>query len=439
MPTPQQQPVAPSRPPVTYEEQQDMLRRQMDGKEIVIEVPKDPEVQPEVYRDVVSLLFHGFVTLPAKIGDVVFVFKSLNHHEFDLLRLMGLLEKDNQYGFWNLLLSYNVLMIDGQNVLVDRDRLLPKITETFEKMDLKPKQRIIRYMSEINRRANNAVQMTEAYATESYSRYRWAQLNGIDLCSPTCTGIPGTERLGMNWAQLTWRAINYYEDVHEATERDWENAKFIGSCMAGKGIQKVYQQDTDRRQKEKEERFARKDRLLRHILLGEKQSDAVKQLHGAVLTGAHTVEELARQLEKDLRGEKDHHDRVVEEHTNRIKRNIQGRQDQVREMVQRHEEEFGGKRMLGGTNFTGLSINEVQEQITRRKQLEAQQVSKRMVRPEILQDPKSREWMDKWGITNNDGNGSGVAFSVEQTTQDPSTAVPIPPPRQGVGTPFRRR
>lgn len=430
-------PLAKPKPKLTYEQEQELLRRKAEGSEIRIDPPKDPEVNPEVYRDVHPLLFRGFLTIAATIGDVLFVFKSLNHHEFELLRLMGILDAGT-YKQWDMLLAFNVFIVDGQNILSDRDRWLPKLTEMFNEMDHKPKQRIIRYMSEINRRANNAVLLTECYATETYSRFRWAQLNGYDLCSPTVTGVSGTERLGMNWAQLTWRAINYYDDLHDAREREWDNAKFVGSCFAGKGVQKVYTQDNDRRQKEKEERLARKDRVLREVLLGEKQDEKAKQLHGAVLTGAHSVEELAEQLEKDLRGEKDWHDKVVEEHEGRIRRNIQTRQDQVRELATKHDEEFGDKKLIGGTDFSGLSIAEVQERITRRKQLEAQQASRRMVRPEVsevLQDPKSREFMDKWGITEPQ---DGVNFSVQQTDRDASTAVPIAPPKQG-GTPFRRR
>ncbi len=424
------------REPLTYEQEQEVLRRRVEGESgIHIEPPKQPEVNPEVYRDVIPLLFHGFLTVSAQIGGALFVFKSLNHHEFELLKFMGGLEKSGSYKYWDIFLAYNVFMVDGQNVLSDRDRWLPKITETFSEMDLKPKQHIIRHMSEINRRANNATILTECYAAEAYSRYRWAQLLGIDLCSPTSTGIPGTERLGMNWSQLTWRAINYYEDLHEAGEREWENAKFIGSCFAGKGIQKIYHQDTERRQKEREERFARKDKLLRQVMLGEKPDEKSKQFQGAVLTSRTTVEELAEQLEGDLRGEKDWHDQIVEEHMNRIKRNISSRQEQFREMAKRHDEEFNGKNVVGSTDFRGLSASEVQERIARRKQIEAQQASRRMVRPEIMEDPKSSGFVNKWGLAE---GPKGVGFSVGQTDQDVSKAVPITPPRQG-GTPFRRR
>jgi hypothetical protein len=423
--------------PLTYEQEQELLARRQEGKDIRIEPPKEPEVNPEIYRDVVALLFRGFLTAPADINGARFVFKSLNHHEFELLRFCSGYQDDDStltYKFWDTLLAFNVFMVGGQNVLGDRERHLPKIADTFHEMDPKSKQRIIRQMSDVNRRANNAVHLTECYAMENYSRYRWAQLKGIDLCIPSATGIPGTESLGMNWAQLMWRALNVFEDRHEDIERDWDNAKFVGSCMAGKGIQKIYQQDATRRQKDREDRLAQKDKVLRMVLLGEKPIEKVRQLAGAVLTGAHSVEELASQLEGDLRGEQDWHDKVIEEHERRIKTNLQGRQAQVHEMAKRHEEEFGPRGLIGGTDFKGLSTQEVQELIGRRKQLENQRIARQMVRPEILQDPKSSQFLDKWGLTE-----SEVGFSVGQTDQDPSTAIPIGPPKQGAGVPWRKR
>lgn len=420
-------------PPASYEQEQDALRRKYDGKEIHIEAPKEPEVNPEVYRDVEPILFRGFLTVPAEIGEVSIVFKSLNHHEYELLRLSGSFEHGGTYKLWDTFLAYNVFMIDGTNVLADRERLLPKIAELFRDMPPTAKSKLIRQMSEINRRANNAVLLTECYTTETYSRFRWAQLRGLDLCSPTATGVPGTERLGMNWAQLTWRALNSFEDRHDEIERDWENAKFVGSCFAGKGIQKVYQQDTDRRKKEKDDRFARKDRVLRQVLLGEKFSESSKQLQGAMVKGAQTVDELAQQLQGDLRGEKDWHDKVIADHEDRIRTNLNSRRQQVQEMAMEHEEEFHGHRLVGKTDFQGLSYTEVQERVARQKQIEAQQAAQRVVRPEILGDPKSTGFLNKWGLTNTD-----VDFSVGETERDPSQAVPITEPRRGA-VPFRRR
>lgn len=422
-----------------YAEEQEKLRRELEGgaaDEIHITAPKDPEVDPKVYRDVEPLLFKGFLTVSAEINGVYFVFKSLNQHEFELLRLSGGVRATGELSekFWDLFLAYGVFMIDGQNILPERERFLPKIAETFAAFPRDAKQRVIRHMSEVNRRATNAVTLTEAYFTESYSRFRWGQLKGLDLTATAVTGVFGTERLGMNWAQLVWRALNYYEDRNDQIEREWENAKFVGSTMAGKGISKIYHQDNERRRKDKEERVARKDRLLRHVVLGESMDDRAQQLNGAVMISARSVDELAEQLEKDLKGEKDWHDQIVEEHEGRIKTQFQARRDQLQELAERHEEMFGPKRITGGyESFQGLSPDEVRFRMERRKQLEAQAAARAMAFPE-LHDPKVGQFLDKWGVTS-----SEVTTKVEETDRSTENVVPIIPHTRPKGTPFGRK
>lgn len=348
-----------------YATDQDRLQQELEGgPEIHIEAPKDPEVNPEVYRDVEPLLFRGFLTLSAEINGVHFVFKSLNQHEMDLLRLMQPSDRGSP-SFWNLFLAYGVLMVDGVNVLPERDRWIPKIADTFKNFQPTVRNRIVRHISEINRRASNAVTLTECYAMEKYSRYRWYQLQSMDLTSMSVTGVPGTDRLGLNWAQLVWVALNRIEDLNDRQEQEWEHAKFIGSCFAGKGISKVYQQDADRRRKSKEERLARKDKLLRQILLGEKPEDVAKA-NGAVMLTARTVEELTDQLQRDLRGEKDWHDLVVDAEEQRIKDSVNQRRQQLEELAVTREQEWGGKSLFGGTDTGALTPAEVQERIAKR-------------------------------------------------------------------------
>lgn len=418
---------------LTYAEEQSKLQRQVDGDDLRITPPKEPEVNPEIYRDVEPLLYRGFLTQAANINGVSFVFKSLNHHEFELLRFTGVLKPSEQDGesLWDMFLAYGIFMVQGVNILADRDRHLSKLAETFGSMTVSARQRVIRHLSEINRRASNAVVLTEAYAMESYSRYRWAQYRHLSLTSPDVTGIEGTHRLGMNWAQLTWRAMNYFEDRHDEHEREWENAKFIGSCMAGKGISKVYNQDHERRRKEKEERMARKDRILRQIVLGEKPQDKVKQLGYAQVVAARSVEELSHQLEGDLKGEKDWHDQVIQSIQDRARIGVQAQREQQEQLAKDYEAQFGTKTVIGGTGLEGLTPEEVRLRIERQKQMEAQSAARRMVHPE-LHDPKLNAFLDKWGV------GEEVATSVSSTDRDPSEAVEIPPTRQR-GVPFGRR
>jgi len=425
--------------PRSYEGEQQRLKDEYEGKskpkkDIRIPVPQDPEVNPEVYKDVEPMLYRGFLTVVAEINGVYFVFKSLNHHEFDLLRFSGMLrEKEVAKSFWSTFLAYGVFMVDGGNILSDRERWISKLADTFSELPKEAKAKIIRHVSEVNRRASVAVTLTEAYAMEAVSRYRWMQIKGLDLTTPAVTGIEGTQRLGLNWAQQLWRALNLAEDRNEQYERDWENAKFIGSCFAGKGLSKVYNQDNDRRRKEKEDRLARKDKLLREVVLGEKTPEKTAVLPGAVVTVPRTVEELADQLEKDLRGDKDWHDKVIEEHEKRIRENYQARQRQQEEAAKESVIRFGNRNVVGSSELEGLTSQEVEERVQRRKQLQAQAVGRMQVYPQIA-DEKTEAFLDKWGVT-----GQETSVEISSTNRDISEAISLPPQKPSMIVPFRRK
>jgi hypothetical protein len=413
-------------PPAGYDEEQDKLRRIHDGdpdpEDIKIDVPRDlPEVNPEIFRDVDPMLFRGFLHTPAEINGTPFIFKSLNHHEFGMLRL-SMPESSawkSVHRFHALFLAYGVFMVDGINVLADRDQHLGPLAEFFESMEAGASVKVIRHMSEINRRANRAVVLTEAYSMELVSRLRWAQLGGIDLTGTPVTGIQGTHNLGLNWGQLTWRAMNYYEDLKERAEREWENAKFVASSMAGKGMSRIHSQDKRRRDKDREDRLERRDRILRFALLGESMDSASNQ--GAAIQVARTVEELSNQLERDLKGEKDWHDLVVEAHEKRAQEERERREQHLRTLQQGFDEQYGPRQLFGQSSLQGLTAEEVRFQIDRRRQLTAQRLASQ-THPEFM-DPKAAEFTNKW---------SGVS----RTNRDPSQIPMVSTSGRPPGTPF---
>jgi len=377
-----------------YEAEQKQLRD--NTSDIRIDPPKEPEVDPRVYRDVEQLLFRGFLIAHAEINGVSFVLKSLNHHEFENIQLMVGHRSDVRIHrrFYNLFLAYGVLMVDGQSVLENRNHWISEIAATFDILTPVAHKKVVRTLSEINRRASNAVVLTEAYTMETTSRFRWAQLRGLDLTSPAVTGLGGTSALGLNWCQLVWRALNSYEDLKENAEREWEYAKFVGSCFAGKGISKIYNQDSDRRRKEQEERRFRKDVLIKHVLLGE-PIDKSGRLEGAqVLVTAKTVEELASQLEKSLRGEKDWHDEVVAAKEEAARKHYEAKQDQLRKAAEERERIFGASLVLGGTDMAGLTQDQVRERVERKRQIDAQRLAAGIVNEAELE--KQDHVHDKW-------------------------------------------
>lgn len=412
---------------LSYEDEQEALQKELEG-EPNFSVPQAfPEVNPEVYKDVESVLFRGFISQPAVLNNVLFIFKSINHHELELINLVtGGEEAARVKDYYDLFLSYGVLMVDGQNILIDREKHLSELKEFFDSLQKVARQKVIRYLSEINRRSFKATILAEAFAMEPASRLRWAQLHGADLTSTSVTGITGTDRLGLNWAQLTWRALNYYEDLKVRAESDWENAKFVASSMAGKGMSKIHSHDRTRREKEREEQITRRDRLLRHVLLGASMDGPASD--GSVVKHvASTVQELGDQLKKDLKGEKDWHDQIVEEHERRVREGYEQRAQQLQAVMDQRREEFGNRPLIGGTDFKGVNIRDVQERILRRRQIAAQNQASQIVYPELY-DEKHDEFMEKWNLPR--------AGTVKPTDRDPSGALPLPSPRQP-GTTWR--
>jgi hypothetical protein len=418
--------------------EEDLTPEEVDPDAIRITAPKEPEVNPEVYRDVESLLFKGFIILPAMINGVHFLFKSMNHHEFEYLNWIagsGTPTGRSIERYYSSFISYGVFMIDGQNILPNRDQWVPQIEDSFNSFAPPVRSKIIRYLSEVNKRAANAITMTEAFNTERLSRFKWAQYKNLDLMSSACTGVEGTEKLGLNYAQLVWRALNYYEDLKEAAEREWDNAKFIGSCFAGKEIRKIYNQDKDRRQKEHEERLKKRDKILRQVILHERPDEA--EIQGRyTMTVARSAEELANQLEKDLRGEKDWHDEVVAREEARIREQIQERQKKLQTLF--HEKDK--KEILPymtSTSLEGLSIAEVQQRVERSKQIQSQQAASRMVFPEMTDD-RMGTFLEKYvDAEDSTYQASGVRSTIGVTNRDVSEIRPFPPTRPR-SSPFRK-
>jgi hypothetical protein len=381
------------------------------------------------------MLFRGFLVLPAEINSTRFVFKSINQREFELIQLVsgsysGINGRSLER-YYNTFLAYGVFMVDGVNILPNRDQYIPLLQETFSKMAPTARGKIIQYLSELNHKATGSVTLTEAYQIEAASRFKWVQYKGLDMMIPSSTGIDGTEKLGINFAQLVWRALNQYEDLKETAEREWDNAKFIGSCFAGKSVQKIYAQDRDRRSKEREERLNRRDQLIRRVILRESPEE-VEKSGNYVMIVAKTADELAAQLERDLRGEKDWHDQVVAREEARLRGQIRDRQAKILEMNRERDKVQSGPYTVT-TKLEGLTKEEVQQRIQRSLQVQNQESASRMVYPE-MEDERMPSFFEKYV---DQLESTYPVDSVGTTDRDPSEVL-VHPPLRPKSVPFRR-
>lgn len=301
-------------------------------RRINIKVPEQyREVDGEIWSDLEQFLNHGFLTASVNMLKHSFVFKTINQYEMTNVSFLKPYKADSvdiESMYRATFLAYSVFMIDGRNVIYNRPNNINKIISTFKKIDPEIQSRLIIALSKLNERANRLYPLTEVYAYETRSRYRWLQIKDSPIHSPIITGISGTDELGMNLVQQTWVALNRIIDYRDNLETEWTHAKFIGSCFNGKGVRSVDERDRGRREKEKSEREDLKMKVLYKYLNrksgnDEEPPDLVRLPNGKMATiskrfRAESVDQLADQLSAALSGEKDHHDMVISKYMKKI-------------------------------------------------------------------------------------------------------------------------
>jgi hypothetical protein len=219
-------------------------------------------------------------------------------------------------------------MIDGENLLFDRPKHLSKLIKIVYKIAPSIQDKIIENLGVLNEKASRLFPLTEVYVHENRSRYKWMYTQSAQINSPSLTGISGTDEIGLNYSQQTWVAVNKLLDKKEEAERDWANAKFVGSCFNSKGVKGIDERDRGHREKEKTDIEELKLKVLYNYLNKTESGDEdprkmvrLPDNRMAVVDSRHradSAQELADQLSSALSGEKDRHDLIVEEHLRKL-------------------------------------------------------------------------------------------------------------------------
>jgi len=349
----------------------------------------------EVWSDLESYLYQGFLTSSAHILGKTFVLKTINHHELryvSYLRPLRTSPSEAQDLHRAALISHSVFMVDGENLLPDRHRRTAKLVRVVSRLPSVAQDSILDSLAALNERASRLRPLVEVFVHESRSRFRWMHSVGSPVHSPVNTGVQGTDEIGMNYCQQSWMALNRLLDVKEQMERDWTNAKFVGSCFAGKGVRAIDEKDRARAAREKSDLEDLKMKVLHGYLnrtSGEAKAPEVFLPDGrrATVVGrfrAESAEELARQMESALNEEKDHHDLVIEAKMRQVRERAQSIDDS-RQRIYRAPQLFdrgspvaGSSRVLGGKE-------EAEALLSRMRELQREQMARhhRQIGPDI--------------------------------------------------------
>jgi hypothetical protein len=341
-------------------------------------------VDEEVWVDLEAYLYQGFLTSSAHLAGKTFVFKTINHHELRYLSYLKPMRSspvDVRDAHRAALIASSVFMVDGENLLTDRHRKVVRLSRAVSRMPSALQDSIVQNLAALNEKAARLRPLVEVFVHENRSRYRWMHTAGSPVHSPSNTGVAGTDELGMNYCQQAWTTLNRLLDSRETMERDWVNAKFIGSCFAGKGVRSVDEKDRARAAREKAELEELKMKVLHGYLnrSGAEQKEAEVSLpdgRRATVVGrfrAESAEELRAQMEAAIAQEKDHHDLVVEKHI------AKGREraafmEESRQKLYRAPALSEGVPISGSSRVLG-GREEAEALLARMKDLQAQQMA----------------------------------------------------------------
>jgi len=281
------------------------------------------------YKDLEDLLYIGFVPYQARIGDINFVFKSVSDLEYRKASLMSGLKEDPRY---NILFHYNYLyhsiyMINGVSIIEKREQAYSEMMEVFKGFPNPLLKNIFNILDGLTARLNKCVNLVEPYAYEDASRYAWVSKNKTVLNSFLQTGIRGTEGLGLNQFQKYWNVLNFREDEKESFEERYNLAKFTASFTDPKSVKKIEASDKAKKEEEKSKR----DRVKLY---------GIKEEEDRYFDPTSTSDGIISELEKQMRGDKDHHDHVIEAHEKKIRKGMLEQMQELKQMKDSRNQNF---------------------------------------------------------------------------------------------------
>lgn len=299
------------------------------------------------YQVLSDIVFKGFLTTTTTIAGHVFVFKTLNDKEYDLVRLSsGRSEKTSEIINFNLFyLVYSVFMIDGVNILLTRQRKIDELYKFFSSIPKDIYNRIFKELDGLREKFAEATENIEGFCYTTFSRKQWSIYKQIPQ------GIPGIENIGLNWCQEFWLQVNRILDDEAVYNREFSLAILIASASNHKGAKSIRSRhDADIQATEK-----RRKTLAREGV----SSSKVKWSPDGWAVPVDTAEDLVAELERQMQGKMDRHDAFIEDHIKQLETESEKNKQIEAERLRVYREAHKGEAPITGSQRV-LTPEEVQ-------------------------------------------------------------------------------
>jgi len=314
----------------------------------------------EAYQALSDLIYKGFLTVSLKMVGKLFVFKTVNEKEYDLIKIYtGSPDEESYTNRFNLnFLIFSLLSIDGRCILKKRDDEYAAIYDLFSGMPSKLRSTILIELNELRKIYYDSTHFLEGFSYTGQSRRRWRLVGNRFPNCEELTGIPGTNSIGLNVCQESWITLNRMLDEEAKYNQYLSLAILVASASNPKGARGIRArhdasvQKTDERRK----KLSQKGTVKKTQWTPEKWAAPVD-----------TAEELVEELLRQMAGKKDRHDLFVDDHMRRIREEADKQAKQTEERLQeirKKREEEGIGTTLTGTHRI-LTAKETEELMSR--------------------------------------------------------------------------
>lgn len=294
------------------------------------------EQREHLYGDVESLISPGFLSNIVTIGSSRLVLRSLGPGDLFMLQMRAGLHA-TEWKLWSV--ASSIWMVDGHCVL-GQDWVVPRMVRWLKAMPPITLNILFSQVLGLFARIRASMRALEAYMFENTSRYSWKTIGPDPRLN---SGVPGAEKLGLNSIQRMWVAYNEMEDRRIHQEGLWEGFKLTAMGTAPKGVKKLDEADTRKREEEETRRQAILDRFY-YWKAGVIPETVFEQgrMVGSMVNGAKSVDDLETEMKQWVSGERDDHDLIVAQYkqkiSNRMKDEEAARMQRLRDLEAKREE-----------------------------------------------------------------------------------------------------
>jgi hypothetical protein len=257
----------------------------------------------EGYDYLEKIITYGFLPSTVRYKDNVIVFKTISDKEY---KQISFYNSGGDYNWSLYRLAFSTFMINGSNCLNNREEAINKLLEFYSKIPITGYLKFLQDVDELHNIYLDSLKFLEGFCYTGSSRVLWRVFDTSVADTSYYYGIPGIKNVGLNNAQENWIVINKQLDEEEDYNTQFRLSLMVASSFNGKGAQQI----GSRFDFHKKELDDLREEIAKYGY--DKRRIEKKKEEDGWAQPLRTREELVKELNRQMSGDKDKHDQFLD-------------------------------------------------------------------------------------------------------------------------------